>query len=92
MLRRSAVLVADVCARYAIPIYKLSTAEVLAGVRGICGHADVTNAFRKGDHSDPGPHFPWDHYLELVRVASQAQGGDSAVDSSGWTLNLVDSA
>jgi hypothetical protein len=36
--------------------------------RGIFGHIDVTNAgySHSAGHYDPGPNFPWDHFL--VRV------------------------
>jgi N-acetyl-anhydromuramyl-L-alanine amidase AmpD len=70
-LRRSAALVAAICARYRITIRKLSPADLIAGARGLCGHVDVTNAFHKSDHTDPGPNFPWDDYIELVRAAGE---------------------
>lgn len=70
LLERSARLVANVCKRHAIPIRKLTPAEVLNGERGICGHVDVTRAFpSQGSHTDPGPAFPWQRYLDLVRAA-----------------------
>jgi hypothetical protein len=71
MLRRSAALCADACRRHAVPIKRLSVSEVRAGASGICGHVDVTKAFheKKGTHWDPGPHFPWAHYIELVIAA-----------------------
>ena len=31
------------------------------------GHADVSAAFRKSDHSAPGPDFPWSRFLRLAR-------------------------
>lgn len=68
VLERSAKLAAELCARYAIPVTRVTATELRAGgARGLCGHVDVTNAWHKGDHTDPGPRFPWDHYLELVR-------------------------
>jgi N-acetyl-anhydromuramyl-L-alanine amidase AmpD len=36
----------------------------------VTGHADVSVAFRKSDHWDPGPDFPWARFLRLAR------GGD----------------
>jgi len=35
--------------------------------KGFAGHRDVSEAFRKSDHSDPGEHFPWGWYLTRVR-------------------------
>jgi len=70
MLRRSAALVADICRRHGIPIKRIAADELKAGARGICGHDTVTAAYPvKGGHTDPGPHFPWAHYLELVMAA-----------------------
>jgi hypothetical protein len=66
-LVRSAMLVAALCYRYAIPAAKLTPTQVRDGTRGLCGHLDVTEAYEiKGGHRDPGPHFPWAHYLKLV--------------------------
>lgn len=69
LLERSARLVASVCRRHEIPIRKLTPTEVRDGERGICGHVDVTRAFpAQGSHTDPGPAFPWQRYLDLVRA------------------------
>ena len=67
VLDRAAKLTADVCARHGIPIRRLRPADLVAGRRGITGHADVSAAFRKSDHWDPGPDFPWNRFLRLVR-------------------------
>jgi hypothetical protein len=73
MLRRSAALVADICRRYGIPIKRLDFTEVRSGASGICWHADVSRAFPakagKHPHWDPGPNFPWAHFIELVMAA-----------------------
>jgi N-acetyl-anhydromuramyl-L-alanine amidase AmpD len=71
VLERSAQLAADICKRHAIPIVRLSVADLQAGKRGLCGHIDITNAFNHGKgHTDPGPNFPWDAYIAMVLVAS----------------------
>jgi N-acetyl-anhydromuramyl-L-alanine amidase AmpD len=70
VLRQAARLTADVCARYGIPLRRLRAADLVAGRRGVTGHADVSAAFRKSDHWDPGPDFPWAMFLRLAR------GGD----------------
>jgi hypothetical protein len=40
-----------------------------ASPKGIVGHVDCTIAYPEdgGDHTDPGPSFPWDVFLDLVR-------------------------
>lgn len=68
MLRRSADLVAGICSRWGIPIVQLHPGEILHG-RGIVGHVDVAAEFGTSTHRDPGPRFPWDLYLDLVREA-----------------------
>ncbi len=67
VVERAAKLVADICGRHGIPIRRLRAADLVAGRRGIAGHADVSAAFRKSDHWDPGPDFPWARFLRLVR-------------------------
>jgi N-acetyl-anhydromuramyl-L-alanine amidase AmpD len=69
MLNISALLVRDICTRWQIPMNYVDAAGLLARQRGITTHLQVTNAFRQGDHTDPGPNFPMTHYIELVRGA-----------------------
>ena len=70
MLALSAKLTAEICTRYSIPVVRLTVDDLRSKARGLCGHVDVTNAFNGGrGHTDPGPHFPWEHYLELVSAA-----------------------
>ncbi|MFF0472933.1 N-acetylmuramoyl-L-alanine amidase [Streptomyces sp. NPDC004284] len=51
----SARLTADICARYGIPVDR----------EHVIGHVEVPGT----DHTDPGPHWDWDRYMELVRRA-----------------------
>lgn len=67
VLARAARLTAEICARYAIPVRRLGETELLAGRRGITGHADISAAFGKSDHWDPGPNFPWVRFLRSAR-------------------------
>jgi hypothetical protein len=53
-LRRVAPVVARVCQEYGLPIRKVSSADLVGGAKGICGHIDVTYAWGEGDHTDPG--------------------------------------
>ena len=69
VLERAAQLVADWCRRHDIPVVKLEPDDLTDPQRrGICGHVDVTKAFRKSTHTDPGPAFPWDPFLDRVRA------------------------
>jgi hypothetical protein len=38
-----------------------------AGEPGVTTHNEVTHAFRKSDHTDPGAAFPMDAFLERAR-------------------------
>jgi len=67
MLARSSELVAEKCAKYDIPAVWLTAAQLRAGRRGITGHAQVSEAFKRCDHTDPGTSFPVDDYIALVR-------------------------
>lgn len=57
---------AELCTRFDIPIRKLSPDDLRMGRRGICGHIDVSTAFRQSTHTDPGTAFPWDDFIPLV--------------------------
>lgn len=57
---------ADLNARYGIPLKWLTAAQVRAGERGFCGHAEISAAFGEVDHTDPGRGFP--HDLILARA------------------------
>jgi N-acetyl-anhydromuramyl-L-alanine amidase AmpD len=67
VLARAATLVADVCRRHGVPLRRIGAADLRRGRRGISGHGDVSEAFGKSDHWDPGPGFPWHGFLERVR-------------------------
>lgn len=67
-IRLAATLVVGICEHWNIPIVKLSVAEIIKRKRGIAGHRDFTQAFAvAGGHMDPGPNFPWDHFIDLIR-------------------------
>jgi N-acetyl-anhydromuramyl-L-alanine amidase AmpD len=73
VIARAAGVVADVCRRRRIPVRWLEAGDLVAGRRGITAHAEVSRAFRKTDHWDPGDGFPVTAFLDRVRAAQQAQ-------------------
>lgn len=78
MLDLSAWLCAELCALFAIPIDFLDSDELAAAgeaARGITTHAQVSKAFKKSDHTDPGPSFPMGDYLRLVSKYALDAGG-----------------
>lgn len=52
--------------KFGLPIRRLSVPELLRGDRGFVGHGDVSLAYGRSTHTDPGPNFPWDEFLERV--------------------------
>lgn len=70
MLKRAAVLVAQLCLAYEVPLTRLSVDQLQNGRKGICGHVDVSNAFHQSSHWDPGPGFPWDQFMTYVRASA----------------------
>lgn len=84
MLRMGAAEVAKWCIRYTIPATHLTPTQVGADWWGICGHWDWTLGKRDGTHTDPGPNFPWDYFISLVRAAIVTTR--SSEDAMPWRL------
>jgi hypothetical protein len=82
MLERSARLTADLCTRYRIPVTWLHPTDLLAGKRGITSHNNVSKAFKRSTHWDPGKGFPIEPYLSLVRgFMATGTGAESTADA-----------
>jgi N-acetyl-anhydromuramyl-L-alanine amidase AmpD len=84
MLKRTAVLVAQLCLAYQVPITRLSVSELQAGRRGICGHVDVSQAWKQSTHWDPGPGFPWDQFMTYVRAAAADLQNTTPAPAKDW--------
>jgi hypothetical protein len=68
LLERAAWKVAKWCWQYSIPARWLTDRQVANGTaRGLTTHKQVNDVFKRGVHWDPGPGFPRDHFLELVK-------------------------
>jgi N-acetyl-anhydromuramyl-L-alanine amidase AmpD len=70
MLRRAAKQAARDAKKWGIPVRHVTVEQVADGVKGFCGHWDITRAFPQdgGTHTDPGKNFPWTQFLDMVRA------------------------
>ncbi|WP_186768397.1 peptidoglycan recognition protein family protein [Streptomyces qinzhouensis] len=69
MYAASAKLTAGICVRYDLPVDRTH----------IIGHVEVPGT----DHTDPGPHWDWKRYLELVRAAVPEARAAKAAEAGG---------
>lgn len=67
-LRTAALVAAAWAALYGIPIRKLQPGDMKRRVKGIGGHDDARE-LGSTTHWDPGPNFPWDIFIPLVKEA-----------------------
>lgn len=68
MLKRTALLVAELCLAYDVPVQRLGVKRLKAGEHGITGHVQVSRTWHQSTHWDPGA-FPWDTFMRLVRTS-----------------------
>lgn len=66
MLANLADWIREECLFYGIPVVKLTDTQAQGNGRGICGHIDL--GVLGGGHHDPGPNFPWEFVLGLVKA------------------------
>lgn len=64
----AADVVAQYCLKYNIPAVHLTNEQLAAGDRGIIGHYQASQVYKKSDHTDPGPNFPWSRFITAVAV------------------------
>lgn len=67
MLELGAYRVAELCHEFHWPIYYVDYTGLLKGAKGVTTHLDVKRAWHQTTHSDPGPGFPMDEFLEAAR-------------------------
>lgn len=68
VLENTAYATAQYCLKYDIPPNHLSNSQLEDKVsRGIVGHVQVSEVFKKGDHTDPGKSFPWDYFISRIQ-------------------------
>lgn len=68
LIENAANATAQYCLKFELPVKHLTNDELRAGAPGIVGHYQVSEVYGKSDHTDPGPNFPWDYFLERVAV------------------------
>lgn len=66
MLTLAADVTAQYCLKYDIPVKHLSNTELKNGDRGVVGHYQVTEVYKRSTHTDPGKNFPWEFFFERV--------------------------
>ena len=66
MLRLSAAHARAIALAAGIPLRHLTDDELAAGAAGFVGHDQVSRVYKRSDHWDPGPAFPWSQYMGLV--------------------------
>lgn len=66
VLIKAASLTAALCARYNVPVQYVDAFGLQSGVRGITTHREAERAFPYGGHTDPGPNFPINQFIEAV--------------------------
>lgn len=69
MLAQVAIDVSDACDASGNQKTWLSDRELFAGRRGIIDHAGISRVYKLSDHTDPGPNFPKDLFVDMVRSA-----------------------
>ncbi len=90
MLEIGAMTAAEWCVKYDIPVRRLSASQIRNGAKGFAGHVDVNDVYHQSSHWDPGPHFPWEYFLNRVRVHVKKLGGKAPAPSPAPSKPKVD--
>lgn len=76
MLWLAAQLVARKCRERSIPCEFVPASRLVQPrPRGITTHFEVSQAFHRSDHTDPGPHFPMPRFIEQVQMVLDQEAG-----------------
>lgn len=69
MLALGSDAIAQLCIDLKIPPMHLTNAQLADKTqKGIVGHVQVSQVYQLSDHTDPGPNFPWDYFIQSVRA------------------------
>ena len=67
LLDNAANAAAQFCLKFDIPVRRLTNEELVdLKSKGFVSHAQVSEVFKRSDHWDPGPGFPWTFFLDKV--------------------------
>lgn len=80
LLQTTGGLVAWLCTYLSIPPVYIDRGGLLAGKSGITTHVQVSLAYRRSDHTDPGKYYPMGDLLAIVR-AKMGSGAGQVVPS-----------
>lgn len=67
VLKSAAHLTWRLCRQFGIPPEFVAAEDLVVGESGITTHGQVTKAFRKSSHTDPGKAFPMSDFLAMTR-------------------------
>lgn len=77
---------------YGIPLARITVEQLRGTGRGVCGHADISAAWKESTHWDPGPDFPYDEVLRRAGGGEAPRPADPPsryVVQSGDTLSAI---
>jgi N-acetyl-anhydromuramyl-L-alanine amidase AmpD len=77
-LHLAAKLVSRLCLKHGLPLSYVDREGLKRGEPGVTTHREVSFAFHKSDHVDPGPNFPMHRLLEWARAERGRQSGPAA--------------
>lgn len=66
LLENAANAAAQYCLKYDLPRIHLTDSQLKNSSKGIIGHYQATNVYKKSTHTDPGKNFPWKFFIERV--------------------------
>lgn len=87
MFAMAAPIIRADAARFGIPLVRRTVAELRARIPGVTSHNDLREAFGVTTHTDPGPNFPWDYFMDLINRSDDGEDDD---DMARLTFFLAD--
>ena len=81
VIKNAAKLTAELCTTYGLPVQFVDQDGLKVNNSGITTHWEVTKAFKKCDHTDPGPNFPMNDFIGFVNEAVTAAANANTLPS-----------